>query len=74
MKCTHPKQPENLVDGKCATCKQVKEMRAMARESKGELRKCLNSLVEFFVRGDFVVDAKNGKSLLELEKELRKKL
>jgi hypothetical protein len=38
---------------------------------KGELRKCLNSLVEFFVRGDFVVDAKNGKSLLELEKELR---
>jgi hypothetical protein len=71
MKCTHPKRPENLVDGKCGNCKHAKTLRKMALREKGEFRKCLNDMAGFFERGDIVIDFKNGKSLLEIEKELR---
>lgn len=70
MKCNHPKKPNNLIDGKCGTCITAKYWRSIKDKP---LRPHALKIAKAFECGDMIYDTE-GKSLLEIEKEIEKEI
>ena len=70
LDCGHPGAPENLIRGKCGTCKTVADWERMAKTSDQKIKALCLKMAEFFRKGNIVYD-RTGKNLIELEKMLR---
>lgn len=73
LACGHPGKPENLIKGKCGTCAMIKDWQKVLKDT-GEhpaMKKAVRSLIASFRSGDMVYD-RNGKTILEWEKELQR--
>jgi hypothetical protein len=67
--CNHPKEPNNLIDGKCGTCAMVKQWRGIKDKL---LRPHALGIAKAFESGELIYDTK-GKSLLDWETHFNKK-
>ena len=72
LACGHPAGQNNLIDGKCGTCRTAAELEDMARTSTGKIAEILKELAKHFRLGKIVYD-RNGKSMLEWEKYFNKR-